>query len=410
MRLAFVDLLFSWPPNGGADVDLFHVIEGLQHARHEVKLFGVSDDVSWDRGKFEPGALPFPAERLDFTAADFTHANVASRVRAAVDPWKPEAVFVCDGFFLKPYVLSALAGYTLVSRYYAYEAVCHRDMTHFRGGQPCPNHYLRTPDVCRKCTLERMRLELRREHPLAWAQEYLAARAYAPEFHRAVLESWTHVRAAIVSNRIMQEQLAPYCEAVCILPGGVDIENFTYVPAPVKPGGERKIILMAGRAEDPLKGADLLYRAGETLARHRDDFEIQITLPEDSPATPWFRPAGWQSHDEIRTLYQQADCCVVPSVWDEPFGLVALEAMASGRPVCASRVGGLQDIVVDGETGFLFERGNPEELCQKLVLLLDDAALRARMGEAGRRRVEDHYTWPRVILQHYEPFLERLRP
>lgn len=409
MRLAFVDLLFSWPPNGGADVDLLHVVRGLHEAGHEVKLFGVSDDVSWDRGKFDPAALPFPAERLDFTAKSLTHGNVATRVRAAVDVWKPDAVFVCDGFFLKPYVILALAGYRVVSRYYAYEAVCHRDMTHFRDGRPCPNHYLRTPDLCRKCTLERMAPELRREHPLAWTQEYLAARAYAPEYHAVVMASWRQVHAAIVSNPLMRDQLTPYCDSVHILPGGVDIERFPFFAVPPKEVGEKLVILMSGRAEDPLKGANVLREAGERLARERSDFELRVTLPEDTPATAWFRPTGWQSHDEMRALYQASDICVVPSVWDEPFGLVALEAMALGRPVCASRVGGLQNIVIDGETGFLFDRGDAAALAQKLAALLDDAGLRVRMGEAGRRRVEAHYTWPGIIQQHYLPFLETLR-
>jgi len=86
--------------------------------------------------------------------------------------------------------------------------------------------------------------------------------------------------------------------------------------------------------------------------------------------------------------------------------LVAVEAMASGRPVCASRVGGLQDIVVHGETGFLFDRGDSGALADSLVRLLDDANLRQRMGEAGRKRAEGEYDWKRIAAVHYPPLLE----
>ena len=99
---------------------------------------------------------------------------------------------------------------------------------------------------------------------------------------------------------------------------------------------------------------------------------------------------------------------VVPSVWEEPFGLVAVEAMATGLPVCASRIGGLADIVRHGETGFLFTPGDASELAGQLNTLLDDAALRYRLGEAGRRVAEKEYDWDGIIERRYLPFLREL--
>ena len=109
MRLAFVDLLFSWPPHGGADVDLYHVILGTQSLGHEVHLFAAKDVASRERASFDPEALPFPATRLDFPA--FDRVKLPKRFRASVDAWRPDAVFVAFGYFLKPYVIEALAGY-----------------------------------------------------------------------------------------------------------------------------------------------------------------------------------------------------------------------------------------------------------------------------------------------------------
>jgi glycosyltransferase involved in cell wall biosynthesis len=77
--------------------------------------------------------------------------------------------------------------------------------------------------------------------------------------------------------------------------------------------------------------------------------------------------------------------------------------MAAGKPVVASRIGGLPFTVADGATGLLCEPGNPEDLARKLGLLLDDADLRQRLGEAGRRRFEAEFAWDVVIEKHYRP-------
>jgi glycosyltransferase involved in cell wall biosynthesis len=107
-------------------------------------------------------------------------------------------------------------------------------------------------------------------------------------------------------------------------------------------------------------------------------------------------------------MYSDADICVVPSTWEEPFGIVAVEAMAAGRPVCAARVGGLQEIVIDGESGFLFNRGDAGDLARRLGALLDDGALRSRMGTVGRARAEIEYDWANIIARHYPNLIEDL--
>ncbi len=408
MRLAFVDLLFSWPPHGGADVDLYHVVQGIQSAGHEVQVFGVRSDLSWERGDFVAEELPFPAVVVDLGGRVPDRKHLPAQLREAVDAWRPDAVFVCDGFLLKPYVINALAQYPLVARYYAYEAVCQRDILHFKDGQPCPNLYPTTPDACRRCALEHLGPEIRRGVGLSWVQEYLGARAYAPGYHQVLLDALGNLEAAIVYNERMGGQLAPYCRDVAVVPGGVDPAQFPFAEVPSRGQEDRKIILMAGRAEDPAKGLATLLEAGELLRRERGDFEIQATLPVDDPGPEWLHPLGWCPHEKIKALYATCDVCVAPSIWEEPFGIVALEAMATGRPVCASRVGGLQEIVHHGETGLLFSAGDGAGLARHLATLLDDAVLRSRMGAAGRRLVEQEYDWRVIVERHYLPLIARL--
>ena len=94
-------------------------------------------------------------------------------------------------------------------------------------------------------------------------------------------------------------------------------------------------------------------------------------------------------HEAVMAAWQRCSVALVPSVWPEPFGLVALEAMVSSRPVIASQIGGLADTVIDGETGRLVPPGDPNALAGALRELIADRDLRERMGQAGRRRSEE---------------------
>ncbi len=107
------------------------------------------------------------------------------------------------------------------------------------------------------------------------------------------------------------------------------------------------------------------------------------------------RFTGRRQPDELRWYYAAGDVAVT-TPWYEPFGLTPLEAMACGRPVVGSDVGGISFTVVDGETGFLVPPRDPAALTARLMALLADPALRERMGAAGRRRVLERFTWPVV--------------
>lgn len=100
---------------------------------------------------------------------------------------------------------------------------------------------------------------------------------------------------------------------------------------------------------------------------------------------------GWVPQQKMPELYAQASVVVVPSIWDEPFGLVLIEAMASGRAVVAYKSGAIPEIVVDGTTGFLVERGNVDAMSERVLYLLRNPEVSSRMGEAGRKRAIDHF-------------------
>jgi glycosyltransferase involved in cell wall biosynthesis len=95
---------------------------------------------------------------------------------------------------------------------------------------------------------------------------------------------------------------------------------------------------------------------------------------------------------------------VIPSLLPETFGLAALETAAAGKPIVASRIGGLTDVVVDGETGLLVLPGSRDDLAAAIRRLLDDEGLRARMGEAARRRADEFR--PDAVVPRFEEAYE----
>ena len=102
---------------------------------------------------------------------------------------------------------------------------------------------------------------------------------------------------------------------------------------------------------------------------------------------------------ELPQAYGMADIVVYPTSGEEPFGLVPLEAMASGTPVIATRSGGLIESVVDGETGFLIPKEDAALLADRVAALLERPDLAASMGEAGRQHVEEHFTRRRMAAE-----------
>ncbi len=401
-RVAFVDLLFCWPPKGGADVDLYHVVRGLHQRNIPVNLFVLHLEGAKGRGCIDSDAMPVPVAIVKVSKAQQNQAAIVDALRAAVDAWHPDIVFLTHGYALKAEVAIALSHYPLVGRYYAHELLCARDSYRFKDNAPCPYDYLTHPDHCRRCALESLGPKIKADADEAWIMDYWLAGAYTATYHQRLTTALSAMRAIIVYNESLQKEMGVYQSKTVIIPGGVDITKYN------KKVSSGNTIVMTGRVEDPAKGLGVLLEACDFIAREACRPNVVI-----SHFDPRFRyenvtATGWLTHEETRTLYETADICVVPSLWREPFGLTALEAMAAGLPVCASRTGGLKDSVVHEQTGLLFPPGNARALAQALKRLLDDASARRAMGAAGRDRVRTLFTWDQIIETCYLPLLESL--
>jgi len=197
-----------------------------------------------------------------------------------------------------------------------------------------------------------------------------------------------------------------------VIPLGVDPERFhpgSRIEAREALGIEvtDDVVLAVGRIE-PLKGLDILIRAAAQVTEHsrlrlivaggdeaaHAEFERLIAIAEEVGIRDQLSFIGAIDHDELPTYYRAADVVVMPS-FSESFGLVAVEAMASGIPVVVSRVGGLASTVADGRTGYLIPWRCPEPFAEKIELLLRNDPLRDALGAAGVERMRD-YSWESV--------------
>jgi glycosyltransferase involved in cell wall biosynthesis len=175
----------------------------------------------------------------------------------------------------------------------------------------------------------------------------------------------------------------------------------------------------------PKKGVDVLLRAMAQVIATLP--EARLLLAGDGPERPelehliaalglqpYVSLLGHRPRQELETLLAGTWVQVVPSLWEEPFGLVTAEAMMRGTAVVASRSGGLTELVRDGETGFSVPAGDPDALAGALRRILYNRELAERMGKAGRARATAEFSEDRVVerfLELYEQILrKRERP
>ncbi len=222
---------------------------------------------------------------------------------------------------------------------------------------------------------------------------------------------------------------------VVVVPPGVDVSRFYPIPKDEAkeyigvPPCDR-MLLFVGRIE-PLKGLDTLI---EAIGQMRNaglfiDQPICLTViggdPDVSPEAMSAEMArlkalrersgvgdlvtfiGKRDQDTLPYYYSAAEAVVMPSYY-ESFGMVALEAMACGTPVVASEVGGLAFLVQDGVTGYTVPVDEPGALAEKLTVLIEDAALRARMGKQAAHFAQE-YAWERIAKKMMDVYEMTLR-
>jgi alpha-maltose-1-phosphate synthase len=248
-----------------------------------------------------------------------------------------------------------------------------------------------------------------------WKEEQLGGGYHLSSFcERAALEAADAIVA--VSGAMRDDVLSCYPaivpDRVQVIHNGIDTEEYKpdhgtdvlerHGVDPAKP-----YVIFVGRITHQ-KGLEHLLDAAPSI-----DPSAQLVLCAGAPDTPeigervrsripQLERVTWIEEmlpkPEVIQLLTHATVFVCPSIY-EPMGIVNLEAMACETAVVASRVGGIPEVVAEGETGFLVEPGNAEELAARVNELLADSELAARFGKAGRRRAVEQFSWRRIAEQ-----------
>jgi len=239
------------------------------------------------------------------------------------------------------------------------------------------------------------------------------------------LSSWMERTGIEAADRVIavsqgsKEDILKYYnipeEKVEVIYNGIDLNQYQKTDRNIarkKYGIEGKYILFVGRISRQ-KGITHLIDAVKYLPK-----DIKVVLCASSPDTQEVLEEVEQKvklydniiwinkmveKEEIIELYSNAEVFACPSIY-EPFGIINLEAMACKTPVVASATGGIKEVVVHEETGFLVEPGNSEELAKYINILLNNKDLAIKFGENGRKRVEEMFSWESIARKTYEMY------
>ncbi len=394
-------------------VDVREVAVRLREMGHDVRMVTPHFETYFPRGRIslDPG---FPVDLIPFNRFSFNSENVRKQFRRKVDAFRPDIVFLTDGYSLKPHLSEALKEYPQVWRAYSYEVFCPlNNLVDKRLDYVCNKSIFKDQKWCESCC--RHHFKYRRSwikliSPIKFRigylflfQEYWFSRANRPEFLETFERAIRRAKAILVYNDRQRAFFSQFQSNVIFAPTGVSPlfhprENNAATRS-------RPVILVSGRIEDPVKGFMKVFFACKELYRKGIDFELWITAKPNAyiPSAPFIRNIGWLDADRLAEATARADIICIPSYWEEAFGIVAVEAMASAKPVVACRVGGLQKIVQHGKTGLLVEPNSSADLAEKLKFLIQNQEIATQMGHRGRERFLESYRWEVIMQTVYEP-------
>lgn len=224
-------------------------------------------------------------------------------------------------------------------------------------------------------------------------------------------EAWRVICCSRAMHAELQRVFQVPSDKLSVIPNGVSLAPKSADRGQIQAVRRRyatdheRLLFFVGRLVHE-KGVDILLRAlPHVLASHPETVLVVAgrgperdrlnALAHDLGVAARVRFAGYISDDDRNTLYQAADAAVFPSRY-EPFGIVALEAMALGAPLIASGAGGLAEVVEHRQTGLLFQPGDPRSLAEQLIVALDSPSLCRAMAQRARQVTIEQYSWSRI--------------
>jgi glycosyltransferase involved in cell wall biosynthesis len=366
----------SYQQSGGEDAVVEAETELLRAHGHELATLRRDNDGIPTEGL---------GQRLRAARDCVWSADSAEAMRACIRHFRPEVVHVHNTLArLSPaiYWAAAASGVPVVQTLHNYRLACPQAM------------FLRAGRICQDC-VGRPPLPAVAHGCYRGSRSQSLAVATMLTTHR-LIGTWSRkVRRYIALSRFCRDQFVAAGlpqEKIRIKPNFAGAGSSAPPPAVPEPSDRAPgHFLYVGRLS-PEKGISVLARALEHDAGLRCDV---IGTGPAAPALaglPNANLAGWQERAAVARHMDEALALVVPSIWFEPFGLVAVEAFARGLPVIAANIGSLPEIVTPGRTGLLVEPGDPQDLARKMRWALEHPSEMRRMGRAARTAHEERFS------------------
>jgi mannosylfructose-phosphate synthase len=239
------------------------------------------------------------------------------------------------------------------------------------------------------------------------------------------LRIFKSVRAQTVTTKLQREKLKELygfvSDNVVVISPGVDVHTFCPPKTAARPVDTKlpeRYIFCLSRI-DSNKGHDLLLKAFDLVRKKIDD--VHLVIGGGSPQPRQVEQQVFDSmkkiidelsmHEKVHVIgyvpdellvpsYQHAELFVLPSIF-EPFGMTALEAMACGRPVVASKFGGIKNVIHSGENGVLIDPADQKEFAEAMIKLLNAPKSAEGMGLKGRETIQKSYSWEAIADKHF---------
>ncbi|MEM2905304.1 MAG: glycosyltransferase family 4 protein [Candidatus Bathyarchaeia archaeon] len=390
---------FFPPAFGGVATHVAALATGLAGRGHNVEVLAVADhDACVEyRGvqvKWVKSTLAYVPRLCRSTfAPPFADARLAMKLSEETHRLKPDVIHAHGRAALTLGILRhRFEDTALVATFHDYFFCCPKSSLLTERSEPCDAQ--RVSPRCLGC--------LRQELGALRAAALLSSSLISPSplGQLDALIAVSEFQASIVKKRLGAS--------------AITVSNFidprTYSVNGESSGPSRRVLFLG--ALRPHKGVHVLLAAFRELRRRRQAYMTLVGYPDYPPAWP---SAGVEvlTKASLATVEQKLRECallVVPSVFHDPCPTVALEGMLFKKPVVASRVGGLPEIVSDGETGILVEPGDPKGLASAMERLLADPDEASQMGERGWRRLTDHFTSDVILPRLERVYKEHPRP
>jgi glycosyltransferase involved in cell wall biosynthesis len=241
----------------------------------------------------------------------------------------------------------------------------------------------------------------------AWCEKQMLRRAHA-------LTAPSHDMAQVIAKEYGLPD-----ENIAVIPNALSLNEFPNHPA--TPSPNRLTILHVGRLErvkgvvvlasaiprvvSQVPNAQFVFVGGDRLTvrgiSQRAEIESALGKAQVLSHAEFL---GEVDHATLMACYQRADICVVPSMLYESFSYTCAQTMAAGKPVVASRIGGIPETVDDGMTGLLVAPGDSDELADAIIRLAREPARREQMGRAGREKVAREFDPINIALRNLEVY------